>query len=116
MGISRGMRWYGREVSAKLRAAAADGLLEAAEELRKDSQAEAPVQEGTMILSAEASVDRRALKAAVSYDTPYAPKQHEDRSLQHRNGRKAKFLEDPAERNAGRYLGHVSDRIRAAHG
>ena len=33
--------------------------------------------------------------AAVSYDTPYAIRQHEDLSYKHDAGRKAKYLEDP---------------------
>jgi hypothetical protein len=107
------MRWYGDDVREKIRAAAADGLLEAAEALRQDSQAEVPTQEHILQLSAETDVDRRNLKAVVSYDTPYAVKQHEDRTLRHDNG-KAKYLEDPANANAGRYMDHVAQRIKEA--
>ena len=115
MALSRGFRWHGKEVREKIRKAAAEGLLEAAEALRQDSQQEAPVQEGTMILSADTDIDQRALKASVFYDTPYATKQHEDRTISHRNGRKAKYLEDPANANRDRYMGRVAKRIREAH-
>ncbi len=114
MSISRGMHWYGREVNAIIRKAAADGLLEAAEALRADAAQEVPLEEGTLQRSGEVDIDRQVLKATVSYDTPYAVKQHEDRTLSHPNGRKAKYLEDPANANAARYMGHVAQRIKQA--
>lgn len=114
--MRQGMRWYGNEVQQQLRKAAADGLLEAAEELLQLSQQEVPHQEGVLQMSGETDVDRQALRATVSYDTPYAVKQHEDRTLSHPNGRKAKYLEDPANANGPRLMEHVANRIKAVSG
>ena len=35
------------------------------------------------------------LSGTISYDTPYAVVQHENRHFRHQRGRKAKYLEDP---------------------
>ncbi len=45
------------------------------------------------MLEESGSVDVQGVKATVSYDEPYARKQHEDLDLQHDPGRRAKFLE-----------------------
>ena len=71
------------------------GLALGAEHVLQVSRTEVPVDEGTLERSGTASVDRDAMKAAVSYDTPYAVVQHEDQTLSHPGGGKAKYLEDP---------------------
>src|SRR3546814_6588653 len=48
----------------------------------------------TCALPISASVDPQALKGAVSYDTHYAVKQHEDQTLRHDEGRRAKRSEE----------------------
>lgn len=118
MAISRGMQWHGDEVLKKIRKAASDGLYEAANDLLKDSGEQVPFEVGTPGLFSSGEVDcpEGSLKATVSYDTPYAVPQHENRIFRHPNGRKAKYLEDPANANGARYMEHVAKRIREAHG
>ena len=69
------------------------GLDAGLEYLRAESMKQVPHQEG--ILESSARTSRDGLTGAVSYDTPYAARQHEETEWQHLNGRKAKYLEDP---------------------
>lgn len=89
------LEWHGDEILAELNGAAADGLLLAAEYLLQVSRMEVPIDEATLERSGVASIDRDDLRAAVSYDTPYAVRQHEELDYRHAAGRKAKYLEDP---------------------
>lgn len=75
------------------RAGAARGLALAAEHVLQVSRTRVPIEEGTLERSGVASVDEAALRGAVSYDTPYAVRQHEDLTLRHDDGREAKYLE-----------------------
>lgn len=69
------------------------GVALAAEHILGESNKKAPIEESTLIRSGTVSTDPGAFTAAVSYDTPYAVKQHEDMSLRHDQGRTAKYLE-----------------------
>lgn len=81
------------DVARRSKAGAARGLRLAAEHGLQVSRTRVPIEEGTLERSGTASVDSDRLRAAISYDTPYAVVQHEDMSLQHDAGRSAKFLE-----------------------
>lgn len=107
------MSWHGREVKDRTRAGAVEGLRLAADHLLAESRAIAPIDEGTLIRSGEASVDAPALKAAVSYNTVYAVRQHEELDWRHEPGRAAKYLQLPwiAERKV--MLDLIAARIRA---
>ena len=102
-----GLNWYGDKVTREIRAAAAAGLQVAAEHLKTESQRVVPIEEATLERSAFTDVD--GLRAAVSYDTPYAVRQHEDLTLAHDPGREAKYLEGPANREA-KVLGNIIAR------
>ncbi|MFF0860900.1 hypothetical protein ACFYUV_04005 [Nonomuraea sp. NPDC003560] len=83
-------------IDKAMEAGAVKGLKVALEHLLQKSREEVPHEEGTLERSGTVSVDEAELIGAVSYDTPYAVRQHEDLSLRHDEGRKAKYLEDPA--------------------
>jgi hypothetical protein len=85
--------WSADEALADIRRAAIAGLSDAAEYLGETSNRTCPIEEATLVGSMVVSVDERALRAAVSYDTPYAARQHEDMSMRHDAGRRAKWLE-----------------------
>lgn len=104
-----GLNWYGGQVTREIRAAAADALEIAAEHLKTESQRVVPIEEATLERSAFVDVDAGELRAAVSYDTPYAVKQHEDLTLGHDPGRQAKYLEEPANREA-KVIGNIIGR------
>jgi hypothetical protein len=72
----------------------------AVEHILGESRKEVPIEEGTLERSGVAQWDDQQQRGAISYDTPYAVRQHEDMALRHDDGRKAKYLEDPMEREA----------------
>jgi hypothetical protein len=89
------VEWNGPEILALIEDAEPAGLLLAAEHLLQVSRTEVPIEEATLERSGVASVDADDREAAVSYDTPYAVRQHEEMDWRHDEGRKAKYLEDP---------------------
>ncbi len=93
MSMSARITWNGDHATEEAREAGARGLLLGAEHILGTSNRTVPIEEGTLERSGTASVDEDELVAAVSYDTPYAVRQHEDLSLRHDDGRRAKYLE-----------------------
>jgi hypothetical protein len=87
--------WNGPATSQAAKAAAAQGLFLAAQHVKEESSRLVPIEEGTLQRSATVSVDEGELVAAVSYDTPYAARQHEELTWRHARGRQAKYLEQP---------------------
>ena len=73
-------------------AIAIKGLRQGGEVVLERSNRYVPLEEGTLERSGRVTDDGEK-SVAVSYDTPYAVKQHEDLSLRHPNGRSAKYLE-----------------------
>ena len=73
----------------------ADGLRLATEHLLTEANKSVPHDEGTLERSGVASVESQSGKrrGAVSYDTPYAVRQHEDMSVHHDGKGRAKWLE-----------------------
>lgn len=98
------------------RRGAVRGLQVATEHLLQVSRTQVPIEEGTLERSGTASVDPASLKGAVSYDTPYAVKQHEDLGLRHDDGRKGKYLEDPMNSEAETMRALIAAEIRRALG
>ncbi len=100
------MKWYGPQVEARAKAGAARGLHLWAEHVLEESTRVVPVapsEGGTLRDSGHAwdtdSVGwvggERGQQAAVSYDTVYAVKQHEELGYRHSAGKTAKYLEVP---------------------
>lgn len=107
--------WSGDAITRKTREAAAEGLFEIAEDLLKESGAIVPLHEGELQNSGETSIDRDKLEATVSYDMPYAVRQHEDRKLKHPNGRKAKYLETPLRKLQADYSDRIAKKITGVY-
>lgn len=61
------------------------------------SRAVAPIEEGTLTRSSRVTTETTGTTAtaAVSYDTVYAARQHEETTWRHDPGRQAKYLEQP---------------------
>ncbi|MET7616961.1 hypothetical protein [Streptomyces sp. NPDC005408] len=108
------IRWNGDAVLKNARAGAVRGLRLGAEHLLAESRTEVPIAEGTLERSGVATVDEQNLVAGVSYDTPYAARVHEDLTARHSPGRKAKFLEDPANREAAVIGELIAAQVRRA--
>ena len=86
-------------------------LLKAAEDLKEESSAQAPIDKGD--LRADCQIDSSKLNSdltvAVGYSLDYAMEQHENLEYNHPNGGKAKFLEDPFNANVEKYIEMVKD-------
>ncbi|QJD53962.1 hypothetical protein SEA_GALACTICA_14 [Streptomyces phage Galactica] len=88
------MTWQGRRLwTGRGRARAARGLQLALEHVLAESNKLVPLEEGTLQRSGTISIDPANLVGTVSYDTPYAVRQHEEMSWRHAPGRQAKYLE-----------------------
>jgi len=68
-------------------------LFKAAEFILHETNKIVPLEERTLKDSGMVDPDYGEPRMRISYDTPYAVKQHEDRSLSHDHGRQAKYLE-----------------------
>ncbi|MDK6240169.1 hypothetical protein QP400_00415 [Winkia sp. UMB3158] len=112
MGTS--LTWNGAELLAAVNAGARVGLNKAAEHLRGVSQAQAPIDEGILRATASVTVDSTGLKAAVSYDTVYAARQHEELTWRHPKGGNAKYLEKPAREEAQTMVDLIAAEVRRA--
>lgn len=108
------LKWYGDDAERKVFEAAGDGLFEAAEFLLEEANRTVPLEEGPLQNSGVASVDRTALMAAVSYNTPYAVRQHEELDYRHDEGRRAKWLELSLNEERERLQEHIAKRMREA--
>ncbi len=87
--------WHGAEVIAATNRARGGALRAALEFVLGESARLVPVEEGTLARSGAVSVDAGQGVGTVSYDTPYAARQHEELSWRHDPGRTAKYLERP---------------------
>ncbi|MFM9368139.1 hypothetical protein [Streptomyces sp. Da 82-17] len=106
------LRFNGEQALAGTRAGAARGLRIAAEYVLGRSRAQVPIDEATLERSGVATVDENDLTAAVSYDTPYAVRQHEELTYRHDPGRKAKYLEDPLNESASTVAQIIAAQVR----
>lgn len=69
------------------------GLLLVGEHILNKSNEIIPLDESTLQRSGKVIVDEQALTVAVTYNSPYAVRQHEELSWKHAPGRQAKYLE-----------------------
>lgn len=89
------IEWNDDEVIAALEAASFEGTQLAGEYLLGESDALVPLEEGDLSRSGEVTSDATTGQVAVSYDRPYAVRQHEELTWRHDPGRTAKYLEGP---------------------
>ncbi|WP_221510156.1 minor capsid protein [Streptomyces sp. 3211] len=94
------------------RAGAIRGLRLAAEHILAESRKRVPIEEATLERSGTATVDEADLKAAISYDTPYAVRQHEELTYRHDAGRTAKYLEGPMTTEAAKAAEIIAAQLR----
>ena len=98
------------------RAGCERGLLIGAEHLLGQARRLVPIEEGTLERSGATSIDPATLRAAVSFDTPYAVRQHEDLTYRHDSGRQAKYLEQPMSSERDVILAILATAVRRAMG
>jgi hypothetical protein len=108
------LTWNGPAVERELKRAAARGVFLAAEHVLGESQALVPLDESPLMQSGTASVDEPSLTGMVSYDTPYAVRQHENLTYRHAPGRTAKYLERPLNASRAEVLALIAAQLRRA--
>ncbi|MET9429801.1 hypothetical protein [Streptomyces sp. NPDC003036] len=106
------LRLNGDAVLRGTRAGALRGLLLGAEHVLAESRKLVPINEATLERSGTVSVDGQELTAAVSYDTPYAVRQHEELGYRHAPGRSAKYLERPMQSEAATVAALIAAQLR----
>ncbi|QIK64150.1 hypothetical protein G7068_13785 [Leucobacter viscericola] len=108
--------WHGDALIAALKAEAPEALNHAAELLRGDSVPLAPIDRGPLRASVQVTpATAGSLTAYVSYDTPYAARQHEEMDWRHDEGQ-AKYLEGPLTENEAKYQQAIASRLGKALG
>jgi len=114
--MTMSVKWYGAKAKAAERKGAQRGLMLGAEHVLTESNKVVPIEESTLLGSGVASMDAGSLRAAVSYDTVYACRQHEELSWRHDAGRTAKYLENTvnSERSAVQAL--IAREIKSSLG
>ncbi|GHA19417.1 hypothetical protein ACFOOM_10185 [Streptomyces echinoruber] len=106
------LRWNGDAVMRGTRTGAVRGLRLGAEHVLTESRKIVPIEEATLERSGVATVDESSLTAAVSYDTPYAVRQHEELTYRHDAGRSAKYLERPLTQEAPTVAAIIAAQLR----
>jgi hypothetical protein len=106
------VKWYGDKVSRNARQGAARGLFLGAEHVLEQAIRVVPIEEHTLEGSGIPSIDEGQLRAAVSFDTPYAVRQHEEMDYRHDPGRTAKYLETPLHRERSVVLKLIREAIK----
>lgn len=102
-------------LSSEIAAAALKGLRLGGEHVLKLSRDIVPLEEGTLERSGMVSDDGKGV-VAVSYDVPYAVRQHEDLDLRHDPGRSAKYLEKAVAEGQGDIAQLVAAQVRQITG
>lgn len=121
--MARKRTWFDADPARDLAARVGMKTLhDGAEAILTESLKEVPLATGTLERSGTVTDFLSRNEVYVSYNTPYAVRQHEDLGLRHpdpRNplstpGRKAKYLEDPFDRLKGKVMELVKRRIKKA--
>jgi len=110
------LEWHGALAEKKVRQAGMEGMYLGAEAILTESHSEVPHESGTLMRSGIVTEAPEEKSVYVSYNTPYAVKQHEDLSLRHTDGRKAKYLEGPFKRMSPQVIKLVEKKISQALG
>jgi len=99
--VLKNLESYKKEIATKTKKA----VMDCGQDLKRLSQEEVPVDTHNLQRSAQAEfVEENVVE--VSYNAPYALKQHENLFYRHAQG-KAKYLEDPLNANREKYKNHI---------
>lgn len=95
--MSSHLEWHGEAWLRRAMAAAEQGMELGMEHVLGETRKVVPLDEATLERSgkADAETSGTRITGVVSYDTPYAVRQHEELDYRHLPGRTAKYLETP---------------------
>jgi len=102
--------WNGAKISDDIKRRIPTALNNVASFIEDESNQRAPRDEGAMINSSNVHIDGNT--AAISYNVPYALKQHEDLELHHPHGGSAKFLSRAIDENRTRIEQFLRDSLK----
>jgi hypothetical protein len=105
------VNWTGDRVAGAVFDRAMDGLRDVGELVLEESGARVPHQTGELERSGEVTENRAAGEVVISYDTPYARRQHEERGYRHPKG-EAKYLENAFDEIGEEAMELVAEQIR----
>jgi hypothetical protein len=88
------------------------GLMLAGRHVLNVSNSRVPFDEGDLARSGAVVQDETTGLTAVTYNEPYAVRQHEDMGLRHKAGREAKFLENAMNTERPKLLEIVAAQVR----
>lgn len=116
------LQWNGPAVTALIRQAAARAVEETGDELLARANETVPFDTGTLAASGQVDVNPARVTATVSYNTPYAIRQHEDTNLSHPNplspnsspNGRARWLELTAIENQRDFHTWIATRLKGA--
>ncbi|WP_307848307.1 hypothetical protein [Streptomyces sp. RK31] len=108
------LRFEGARAAREMRAGGARGLLLGAEHVLGISNDKVPLDEGFLQSTGTASVDEADMNAMVSYDGPYAVRQHEELEWRHAPGREAKYLENALNSSRTEVQALIAAQLRRA--
>jgi hypothetical protein len=99
-----------------VRAGGRRGLHLALEQILTTARSRAPIEEHTLEQSGATAISGDGLHGTVSFDTPYAVRQHEDMTARHDEGRRAKYLESAMHDDRATAVRLVQQQLRRALG
>ena len=93
-------------------------VTEVCADLLGESQPLVPVDTAALVGSGSFDVEQvgDTVQGSVGYNTPYALKVHEDRTMNHPNGGQAKYLTDPFEQRKDKYREKIRQDAQRALG
>jgi hypothetical protein len=113
--------WNSRKVMTAILPAAITGLERTAEEVAAEALIQVPRDEEVLAESMEMTPSENGQAVTISFGahgpaSAYAARQHEDLTLDHPNGGKAKYLEDPMKTHGTRLAENVAEEVRRVLG
>ena len=108
--IRRNLRGLKREIKE----ATVNAIEDVTDDLTQKAKELAPLDTGDLRGSGEGKVIKRGnkVRGEVSFNKPYALKQHEELTYNHPRGGQAKYLEQPFRENQGRYKRYIDQKIK----
>ena len=107
-------RWHGEEAKRRAYAALRRALYAAGEYVLETANRTVPHQEGVLEGSGDVSPHPTDLAVAISYDTPYARRQHEETTWRHDPPRRAKWLELTLEEEQAAVRAYLQRELKKA--
>lgn len=108
------LKWRGEEVERLIRETAFQAIRDGAEAILTEAIDETPIDTGTLRRSGTVTEAPQENAVYISFNTPYAVKQHEDLTLKHPRGGKAKYLETPFNANKKKVIKYAERKIKEA--